>query len=100
MVRRPVRTISGDFGKLTDWRRRQSLRVTNGPAGALPQAEGEALLASEKHAYHALQRSQWESHCSDSARSHGVNFVSQKKLKDVAAAQILDSRPPAIRLAR
>ena len=59
-------------------------------------AEGEALLASEKHAYHALQRSQWESHCSDSARSHGVNFVSQKKLKDVAAAQILDSRPPAI----
>ena len=59
-------------------------------------AEGEALLASQKHAYHALHRNRWESHCTDLAHGHGVGFVSQKKLRDVAAAQILDSRPPAV----
>ena len=59
-------------------------------------AEGEALLASQKHAYNALHRNRWESHCTDLARGHGVRFVSQKKLKDVPTAQILDSRPPAV----
>ena len=50
-------------------------------------AEGEALLASQKHAYHALHRNRWESHCTDLAHGHGVGFVSQKKLKDVNAEE-------------
>jgi len=61
-------------------------------------AEGEALLSSQKHAYHALQRKKWEARCADLARDHGVGFVSQKNLRDVTGGQLLDSRPPAIPL--
>lgn len=58
--------------------------------------EGEELLASQKHAYHALQRKHWEAHCTDLALGHGVKFVRQEQFKDFSGAQILDSRPPAI----
>ena len=59
-------------------------------------AEGEALLWSQKHAYHALQRKKWEARCADLAKDHGVGFVSQKNLRDVPGGQLLDSRPPTI----
>ena len=57
---------------------------------------GKGMLLSDKHSYHALQRSSWENHCQKLAKNHGVTFISQEKLEKNQAAQILDSRPPCI----
>ena len=59
-------------------------------------SQGSAVLSSDLHAYHALQRSKWESNCRQLAKKNGVSFVRQSNLKDTPEAQILDSRPPVV----
>jgi lycopene beta-cyclase len=58
--------------------------------------QGNAVMSSDLHAYHALQRSKWESNCRQHAKKNGVSFVDQSKLKDFPEVQILDSRPPVV----
>jgi lycopene beta-cyclase len=58
--------------------------------------QGKAVMSSDLHAYHALQRSKWESDCLQLAKKNGVRFVAQSNLYDTPDAQILDSRPPSI----
>jgi lycopene beta-cyclase len=58
--------------------------------------QGNAVMSSDLHAYHALQRSKWESNCRQHAKKNGVSFVDQSNLKDVPDAQTLDSRPPVV----
>jgi lycopene beta-cyclase len=58
--------------------------------------QGNTVMSSDLHAYHALQRSKWESNCRQLAKKNGVKFVSQSNLKNVPGAQILDSRPPFV----
>jgi len=57
---------------------------------------GNAVMSSNRHAYHALQRSKWESDCRQLAKKNGVSFVAQSNLNDTPDAQTLDSRPPLI----
>ena len=57
---------------------------------------GNAVMSSNRHAYHALQRSKWESDCRQRAKKNGVSFVTQSNLNDASDAQTLDSRPPFI----
>jgi lycopene beta-cyclase len=57
---------------------------------------GNAVMSSNRHAYHALQRSKWESDCRHLAKKNGVSFVAQSKLNYTPDAQTLDSRPPFI----
>ncbi len=62
----------------------------------LKTTKGNAILSSEQYAYHALQRTSWENQCRELAKSHGVKFVEQEKLKTINNAQVIDSRPPPI----
>jgi lycopene beta-cyclase len=59
-------------------------------------SEGDAVMSSDLHAYHALQRSKWETDCRQIAKKKGVNFVDQSNLNDTSDAQTLDTRPPFI----
>ena len=59
-------------------------------------SQGNAVMSSNRHAYHALQRSKWESDCRQLAKKHGVSFVAQSNLNDTSDAQTLDTRPPFI----
>ncbi len=56
---------------------------------------GEAVMQSQLHSYHALQRSRWEGHCRDRAQENGVKFAAEKDVAADPRAQILDSRPQA-----
>jgi lycopene beta-cyclase len=59
-------------------------------------SEGDAVMSSDLHAYHALQRSKWETDCRQRAKQKGVSFVDQSSLSDASDTQILDSRPPLV----
>jgi lycopene beta-cyclase len=58
--------------------------------------QGNIIMSSDLHAYHALQRSKWESNCRQLAKKNGVSFVRQSNLNDAPEAQTLDSRPPVV----